>query len=84
MYYNLIKSNINNLNSDMTLNFLKNNNIVVSKEESVFLTNLVKTNWEDLYNKNYSKVFEIISKKLDKDTYEKIKALYFKTINQYL
>ena len=84
MYYKLISSNISKLDSSITYNFLKNNNIDVSEEESSFLTELAKEYWEDLYNKNYSYVFDIMSKKMDIKTCNDIKDLYLKVIKQYL
>ncbi len=84
MYYNLIKANISRLDSNTTMKFLNNNNINVNYEESSFLTDLAKEYWEDLYNKKYSDVFNIMSKKINIKTCNDIKNLYFKIIKQYL
>ncbi len=84
MYYNLIKGNISKLDSNTTMHFLNNNNINVNYEESSFLTELAKEYWEDLYNKNYSDVFNIMSKKINNKTCNDIKNLYLKIIKQYL
>ena len=84
MYYKLISSNISKLDSSITYNFFRNNNINISEDESVFLTEIAKKYWEDLYNKNYSNVFNIMSKKMDIKTCNDIKNLYLKVVKQYL
>jgi len=84
MYYKLISSNISKLDSSITYNFFKNNNINISEDESLFLTELAKKYWEDLYNKNYYNVFNIMSKKMDIKTCNDIKNLYLKVVKQYL
>jgi len=84
MYYKLISSNISKLDSSIKYNFFKNNNINISEDESLFLTELAKKYWEDLYNKNYYNVFNIMSKKMDIKTCNDIKNLYLKVVKQYL
>ena len=84
MYYNFIKANISKLDSSITYNFLMNNAIYVNDDECSFLTDLAKKYWEDLYNKNYSNVFNIMSKKINSNTCNQIKDLYLKIVKQYL
>ena len=82
MYYKLIEQNIYKLSSNITKSFLEKNGIYVNEEESIFLTNIVKENWEDLYNNNYE--FKLISKELNQNKVKLLFNLYQTKINQYL
>ena len=84
MYYKLIEQNIYKLSSNITKSFLEKNGIYVNEEESIFLTNIVKENWEDLYNNNYEDVFKLISKELNQNKAKLLFNLYQTKINQYL
>lgn len=84
MYYKLIEQNIYKLSSNITKSFLEKNGIYVNEEESIFLTNIVKENWEDLYNNNYEDVFKLISKELNQNKVKLLFNLYQTKINQYL
>lgn len=84
MYYKLIEQNIYKLSSNITKSFLEKNGIYVNEEESIFLTNIVKENWEDLYNNNYENVFKLISKELNQNKVKLLFNLYQTKINQYL
>ena len=84
MYYKLIEQNIYKLSSNITKSYLEKNGIYVNEEESIFLTNIVKENWEDLYNNNYENVFKLISKELNQNKVKLLFNLYQTKINQYL
>ena len=84
MYYKLIEQNIYKLSSNITKSFLEKNGIYVNEEESIFLTNIVKENWEDLYNNNYENECKLISKELNQNKVKLLFNLYQTKINQYL
>lgn len=84
MYYRLIENNIYKLNDRMTKNYFYKNNIYLSDDEAILLTNIVKENWKDLYEKNYIESFNLIKNNMDKEKADKILNLYLKTISQYL
>ena len=84
MYYKLNEQNIYKLSSNITKSYLEKNGIYVNEEESIFLTNIVKENWEDLYNNNYENVFKLISKELNQNKVKLLFNLYQTKINQYL
>ena len=67
MYERLIKNNINYLNKHLTRGFLETKNIYVDDNESDIITNLIKNNWKDLYNKNYSNTFNTLKKNVKKE-----------------
>ena len=83
MYERLIKNNINYLNKHLTRGFLETKNIYVDDNESDIITNLIKNNWKDLYNKNYSNTFNTLKNNVKKETYEKLLSLYLNTIRKY-
>jgi len=84
MYYRLIENNIYKLNDRMTKNYFYKNNIYLSDDEAILLTNIAKENWKDLYEKNYIESFNLIKNNMDKEKADKILNLYLKTISQYL
>lgn len=84
MYYRLIENNIYKLNDRMTKNYFYKNNIYLSDDEAILLTNIAKENWKDLYYKNYIESFNLIKNNMDKEKADKILNLYLKTISQYL
>ena len=84
MYYRLIENNIYKLNDRMTKNYFYKNNIYLSDDEAILLTNIAKENWKDLYEKNYIDSFNLIKNNMDKEKADKILNLYLKTISQYL
>ena len=84
MYYRLIENNIDKLNDRMTKNYFYKNNIYLSDDEAILLTNIAKENWKDLYEKNYIESFNLIKSNIDKEKADEILNLYLKTISQYL
>ena len=84
MYYRLIENNIDKLNDRMTKNYFYKNNIYLSDDEAILLTNIAKENWKDLYEKNYEDSFKLIEKNMSKEKANDILNLYLKTISQYL
>ena len=84
MYYKLIENNIDKLNDKMTKNYFSKNNIYLSDDEAILLTNIAKENWKDLYEKRYEESFKLIEKNMSKEKTNDILNLYLKTISQYL
>lgn len=84
MYYRLIENNIDKLNDKMTKNYFSKNNIYLSDDEAILLTNIAKENWKDLYEKRYEESFKLIEKNINKEKSNDILNLYLKTISQYL
>ena len=84
MYYRLIENNIDKLNDKMTKNYFSKNNIYLSDDEAILLTNIAKENWKDLYEKKYEESFKLIEKNISKEKSNDILNLYLKTISQYL
>lgn len=84
MYYRLIENNIDKLNDKMTKNYFSKNNIYLSDDEAILLTNIAKENWKDLYKKRYEESFKLIEKNINKEKSNDILNLYLKTISQYL
>ncbi len=84
MYYKLIENNIDKLNDKMTKNYFSKNNIYLSDDEAILLTNIAKENWKDLYEKRYEESFKLIEKNISKEKSNDILNLYLKTISQYL
>lgn len=84
MYYRLIENNIDKLNDKMTKNYFSKNNIYLSDDEAILLTNIAKENWKDLYEKRYEESFKLIEKNISKEKSNDILNLYLKTISQYL
>ena len=84
MYYRLIENNIDKLNDKITKNYFSKNNIYLSDDEAILLTNIAKENWKDLYEKNYEKSFKLIEKHMSKEKANDILNLYLKIISQYL
>lgn len=84
MYYRLIENNIDKLTDKMTKNYFYKNNIYLSDDEAILLTNIAKENWKDLYKKNYEESFKLIEKNMNKEKANDILNLYLKTISQYL
>ena len=84
MYYRLIENNIYKLNDRMTKNYFYKNNIYLSDDEAILLTNIAKENWKNLYEKNYIESFNLIKNNMDKEKADEILNLYLKTISQYL
>ena len=84
MYYRLIENNIDKLNDNITKNYFYKNNIYLSDDEAILLTNIAKENWKDLYEKNYIESFNLIKSNIDKEKADEILNLYLKTISQYL
>ena len=84
MYYRLIENNIDKLNDKMTKNYFSKNNIYLSDDEAILLTNIAKENWKNLYEKRYEESFKLIEKNVSKEKANDILNLYLKTISQYL
>ena len=84
MYYKLIENNIDKLNDKMTKNYFSKNNIYLTDDEAILLTNIAKENWKDLYEKRYEESFKLIEKNISKEKSNDILNLYLKTISQYL
>ena len=84
MYYKLIENNIDKLNDKMTKNYFSKNNIYLSDDEAILLTNIAKENWKVLYEKRYEESFKLIEKNISKEKSNDILNLYLKTISQYL
>lgn len=83
MYKRIIKNNINNLNKYLTKGFLENKNIEISLEEAEVVTEILKANWEKLYQGNYQDVFNLLNGKVKKETKESLLSLYLTTMKQY-
>ena len=84
MYYRLIENNIDKLNDKMTKNYFYKNNIYLSDDEAILLTNIAKENWKDLYEKKYEDSFKLIKKNMSREKANDILNLYLKIISQYL
>lgn len=84
MYYRLIENNIDKLNDKMTKNYFSKNNIYLTDDEAILLTNIAKENWKDLYEKRYEESFKLIEKNTSKEKSNDILNLYLKIISQYL
>lgn len=83
MYERLIKNNITYLNKYLTKGFLETKNIYIDLDEASIVTDLIKNNWQDLYNKNYTNTFNILKSNVKKETYEKLLSLYLTIIRKY-
>lgn len=84
MYYRLIENNIDKLNDKITKSYFYKNNIYLSDDEAILLTNIAKENWKDLYEKKYEESFKLIEKNISKEKANDILNLYLKIISQYL
>lgn len=84
MYEKLIKNNIMYLNNSITKSFLTKRGIKATDEEINVITNLLKNNWQKLYNKDYQSTFKILKEKVNPKTYNAILTLYLDSINKYL
>lgn len=84
MYEKLIKNNINLLNKDITKEFLRKKGIYVTDNEAIIITDLAKSNWQKLYNKDYKDVFLKLKMSIKKETYDSLLNLYLTYIRDYL
>ena len=79
----LIESYINVLSLDQMNAFLKQNNILLNKLESIYLLDYIKLNWyQIIYNPDTH--LDIIKENINLDSYNKLYNLYIIYKERYL
>ena len=73
----LIINYINNIKDEDIYNFLNKNSIILSNEEYIFLKNIIKEKYNDIFDEN-PYLFKLIKDTINHDAYYKLLDIFNK------
>ena len=83
MIEKLILNYVDKITKDDIINFSIKNGITLNNEQTEYIFYQVKNNWRTIIYGNHKEIFNELKTKVDNNTYQKIKQLYFEFRNRY-